>query len=375
MHLWSLQQGMSLSKPVASALVQAGLAAINGASAPAATNPWVTLVLAQQATLDGRFDASLKISQASVEVHRAGSPWRQLALACALNALFHRGLLLACSLVGDVSAQRRSLDRRRVHAEALQPMLPLQAEIRGLRSSLPSQMQAQVNRMHAVLDALCDREPPDAVRLQLVSDLSCRKASPQAGQALLCSGLAYMFQRDPSRAVKCFDELADLSGELSWGLGRWCALFELCMHDASSRACKPPTVADMAAMVGGDFSTWVEVSGAVSAPLESRNAVARVERAKSFIRGSLGQRFSVSDVAGHCEVSTKTLGQDFKDIEDMTPLEFINRERIMLADQLLAQRQLNLKTVATAVGFDSVLGFSKAYARVTGRLPAPVSGR
>lgn len=368
-HLWSLQQGMDLRKPVASALVQAGLAAINGTSAAAATNPWVALVLAQQASLDGRFEASKKLSLAAVEVHRVDSPLRQVALACALIGLFHRALLLACPLGRTAVGHRSPLDRKRVYFDALQPLLALQAEIRGLRSNLPTQMQAQVNRVHVVLDALLERETPEAMRLQLVSDLSCNKSSTQTAQALLCYGLAYLLSKDTSRAARCFDKLADLSAELGWGCGRWLALFELCMFDASSRGCMPPSITDIGAMIGPDFSTWLgEPDAAVACP-ESRGATSRVERAKAFIQESLGQRFSVADVANHCDVSAKTLGQDFKEVESMTPLEFINRERILLAEQLLSQRQLTLRSVANAVGFDSVLGFSKAYARVKGRPP------
>lgn len=374
-HLWSLQQSMSLRKPVAFALFQAGLAGIKGASASVSSNPWVALVLSQQATLDGGFDASLKLSLASVEAQRSGSAHRQVALACAMVGLFHRGLLMACPLELDRLGFDARADRRPLYLEAFHPMFAVQRELRGSKPHLPTQLQAQVDRIHLVLDTLAGSEPTDAARLQLLSDLVNRKHTSQTGQALLCSGLAYLLRDDGERAAQCFDELAALSKRLAWGFGRWVALYELCMLGEASRRCMPPNSMEMAALIGPDFSSWLLEPGATASDAQEKGASARLEKAKAFIRESLGQRFSVADLAAHCGVSAKTLGQDFKALEGMTPLEYITRQRVMLAEQLLTQRQLTLKAVAQAVGFDSVLGFSKAYARITGHAPAQQAPR
>ncbi len=370
-HLWSLQQSMSLRKPVASALLQTGLAGIPGTSAALANNPWVALVLAQQASLDGRFDASLKLSLAAVEAQALESPQRQVALACAMAGLFHRGLLMACPLAQDRAMRDAHADRQRLYLTVFQPMFAVQRELRAAKTHLPAQVQAQVDRMHLVLDTLAGNEPSDAARLQLLSDLVSRKHASQTGQALLCSGLAYLLRDDGERAAQCFDELEALSKRLAWGFGHWVALYEMCLLDAASRRCMPPSPAEIGAMIGPDFTSWLLASNAAAGEAHAKGACARLEKAKAFIRESLGQRFSVADVAAHCEVSAKTLGQDFKELEGMTPLEFITSQRVMLAEQLLTQRQLSLKNVAQAVGFDSVLGFSKAYARITGRAPVP----
>lgn len=373
-HLWSVQQSMSLRKPVASALLQTGLAGMQGFSAPVAANPWVALVLAQQASLDGGFDASLKLSLTAVEAQRVDSPHRQVALACALFGLLHRGLLMACPLALDMPGCDAQTHRRRLYLEAFQPMLAVQRELRGSKPQLPAQLQAQVDRIHVVLDTLAGSEPSDAARLQLLSDLISRKHTSQTGQALLCSGLVYLLRDEGARAAQCFDELAALSKRLAWGFGRWVALYEMCMLDAASRGGMPRSSTEIAAMIGPDFSSWLLASNATAGEAQTKGACARVEKAKAFIRESLGQRFSVADVAAHCEVSAKTLGQDFKDLEGMAPLEYITRQRVMLAEQLLAQRQLSLKAVAQAVGFDSVLGFNKAYARIKGRTPVLPEG-
>lgn len=374
-HLWSLQQSMSLRKPVASALLQAGLAGVKGASASVASNPWIALVLSQQASLDGRFDASLKLAVAAVQAQGSGAAHRQVALACAMVGLLHRGMLMACPLArgrlgGDACADRRSL-----YQEAFQPMFAVQRELRGSKPHLPTQLQAQVDRIHLVLDTLAGSEPTEAARLRLLSDLVNRKHTSQTGQALLCSGLAYLLRDDGERAAQCFDELAALSRRLAWGFGGWVALYEMSMLDAALRRCVPPSSTEIGALIGPDFSSWLLEPGTTAGDAQEKGACARVEKAKAFIQESLGQRFSVADVAAHCEVSAKTLGQDFKELEGVAPLEYITRQRVMLAEQLLKQRQLTLKAVAQAVGFDSVLGFSKAYARITGHAPAQQAPR
>jgi AraC-like DNA-binding protein len=360
---------MSLRKPVASALMQAGMAGIQGSSASVASNPWVALVLSQQAALDGRFDASLKLSVAAVQVQGSSSAHRQVALACALAGLFHRGLLMACPLTRDGLGLAAHARCRPIYREAFQPMFALQRELRGSKSHLPTRVQAQVDRIHMVLDTLAGSEPTDGSRLQLLSDLIDRKDTSQTGQALLCSGVAYVLRDDGARAAQCFDELASLSRRLAWGFGCWVALSEMCMLDVVSRGSMPPSSTEISALIGPDFSSWLLEPNAIAGGAQERGSCARVEKAKAFIRESLGQRFSVADVAAHCEVSAKTLGQDFKEREGVTPLEYITRQRVMLAEQLLTQRQLTLKAVAQAVGFDSVLGFSKAYARITGHPP------
>lgn len=368
-RLWALQQSMSVRKPVASALVQAGLAGIQGSSASVTRNPWIALVLAQQASLEGRFDASLKLSLAAVNVQPTGLAHRQMALACAMAGLFHRGVLMACPLALDGTGRDVCADRRHVYLEAFQPMFAVQRELNGSKLHLPTQLQAQMARIQVVLDTLAGNEPTDAARLQLLSDLVGRKHASQTAQALLSSGLAYLLRDDAERATRCFDELAALSKGLAWGFGQWVAMHEMCMLDAGSHRRMAPSSTEISALIGPEFSSWLLASNASGCNPCAKGSGARVDKAKAFIQESLGQRFSVEDVAAHCEVSVKTMGQDFKDVERMTPLEYITRQRVLLAEQLLMQRQLPLKTVANAVGFDTVLGFSKAYARVTGRTP------
>lgn len=370
-HLWSQQQSMGLSKPVASALLQTGLGLIEATGASPSSSPWVTLVLAQQASLDGRFDASLGLSLEAVATQRQDAALTpHVALGCALMGLFHRGLLKACPLTLDTHGRHAQLDRRVVYAEALGPLFALQAELRGLKSPrMPARLHAQVDRIHVVLDTLAGVEPSQASRLQLLADGSGRPNTTHVGQALLCSGLAHRFRDDGVRATRCFEELAALSARLGWGLGRWVALWELGMLRASSTGGLPPSPAAIGAMIGPDFSSWLLQPRASLADASVQAPRNRVEKAKALIQEALGQRLSVADVASQCEVSPRTLGQDFKDLEGMTPLEYITRQRVALAEQLLTQHPLHLKTVANAVGFDSVLGFSKAYARVTGRAP------
>lgn len=369
---------MSEDKPVAAVLLQTGLSVIQAAASSEFSRPWQALVLAQQASLDGHFDASLALSLASVEAGRRDATLTHpVALACAMAALFHRGLLKACPLALDQHGDPGQLDRRRVYAEAFRPLLALQTELGSLKCPhMPAGLQAQVDRIHVVLDAVAGRESSQPSRLRLLVDGAAgHLQTTHVGQALLCSALAHRLRDDRERAAQCLAELAALSAQLSWGLGRWVALCEASMLQAASGGGAPPSAAEIGAMVGPGFSSWLLQSPASSGGAQQEAPRVRVEQAKAFIRGSLGQRFSVADVAARCHVSARTLGQDFKDVEGMTPLEYITRQKVVLAEQLLAQRQLTLKTVANAVGFETVLGFSKAYARVTGRTPVQQASR
>jgi AraC family transcriptional regulator len=59
----------------------------------------------------------------------------------------------------------------------------------------------------------------------------------------------------------------------------------------------------------------------------------------------------------------------FKQAKGLTPLEFVTRERITDAQQLIRETSHSLMEIALEVGYTSPSHFAKAFRRVTGTTP------
>ena len=103
-------------------------------------------------------------------------------------------------------------------------------------------------------------------------------------------------------------------------------------------------------------------------PVRDRDADI-VRRAIAFIDSRYSYTISIEDVAHFVGVSRSTLFRMFIRYLEISPKEYLERYRIRKASALLRTTDLTVGSIATSVGYDNGLYFSKAFRRMTGQSP------
>ncbi|BBI34802.1 response regulator [Cohnella abietis] len=94
-----------------------------------------------------------------------------------------------------------------------------------------------------------------------------------------------------------------------------------------------------------------------------------VDRATSYILSNLEQNLSRESVASHVYLHPDYLTRLFKKELGCTIPEYMLRERIKLARQLLVHSELPVSTVATAIGYSNFSHFAKLFKQQTSMTP------
>jgi AraC-like DNA-binding protein len=88
------------------------------------------------------------------------------------------------------------------------------------------------------------------------------------------------------------------------------------------------------------------------------------------IHGDPASPWSVAALADKCSLSRTAFAVRFAAATGETPMRYLARWRIHLADRLLAGQKLSLDQLAERVGYANGVALSKAYKRITGHAPA-----
>ena len=95
----------------------------------------------------------------------------------------------------------------------------------------------------------------------------------------------------------------------------------------------------------------------------------RVARAMNFLREHLREPVSAADAARAAGLSVSRLAHLFREQVGETPREFVERERIARAQQLLSLTGRSIAAVAEEVGFESPFYFTLRFKKRTGLSP------
>jgi AraC family transcriptional regulator len=106
------------------------------------------------------------------------------------------------------------------------------------------------------------------------------------------------------------------------------------------------------------------------APDVERLSDARVRRVIDYLRSSLGDEVSLSDLSDLAGLSPNYFLNAFKKATGKTPHRYLTELRIARACELLRNPQLPLVNVALAVGFSSQSHFTTIFGRYMGSTPA-----
>ncbi|MFQ3598850.1 MAG: AraC family transcriptional regulator [Chloroherpetonaceae bacterium] len=95
----------------------------------------------------------------------------------------------------------------------------------------------------------------------------------------------------------------------------------------------------------------------------------RLAAAIDYIKAHLHERICIEDLCKKSCMSRQHFFRSFKQELGITPIEFINQERIKLAKQYLAYSHLSVSEVCYQVGFSSVAYFDRVFKHYVGKSP------
>lgn len=95
----------------------------------------------------------------------------------------------------------------------------------------------------------------------------------------------------------------------------------------------------------------------------------RLAAAIEYIKQHLNERICIEDLCKKSCMSRQHFFRSFKQELGLTPIEFINQERIKLAKQYLAYSHLSVSEVCYQLGFSSVAYFDRVFKHYVGKSP------
>lgn len=95
-----------------------------------------------------------------------------------------------------------------------------------------------------------------------------------------------------------------------------------------------------------------------------------VEEATRFIRANYKQKLTLADIAKTSSLSPTYFGSIFRRVTGQTPIEYLNRTRVHVAQDLLIATTLPVSEVAAAVGVEDLPYFSRMFKKYTGFSPS-----
>lgn len=120
------------------------------------------------------------------------------------------------------------------------------------------------------------------------------------------------------------------------------------------------------------FETVIELLRIIGfsekAALNTISENARLSLAKQFIKDNIELTPTVTDIAEYCNMSTKQLTRLFKK-EDITPLAYIQRQKIKVIQKLLSEDSMTLKEIAEKFNFNNEYYFNSYFKKYAGMPP------
>lgn len=97
--------------------------------------------------------------------------------------------------------------------------------------------------------------------------------------------------------------------------------------------------------------------------------ISKLRKVEDYVSANLAEEISVDALAEQTGLSPYHFSRVFKQTTGMTPLQFITRERISLAQQMIRETSHSLIEVALEVGYSSPSHFAQVFRRQVGVTP------
>jgi AraC family transcriptional regulator len=97
--------------------------------------------------------------------------------------------------------------------------------------------------------------------------------------------------------------------------------------------------------------------------------IARLRKIEDYVRAHLTERIFLETLAESAELSPFHFSRVFKQATGMTPMQFVTRERMLQAQQLIRETPRNLIEIALEVGYTSPSHFAQVFRQTVGMAP------
>lgn len=108
---------------------------------------------------------------------------------------------------------------------------------------------------------------------------------------------------------------------------------------------------------------------------EEKHLPPSLRRALAYVRYNYDKKISTADLCAYCNLTPQYLIRLFKKHLGMTPLQYINKSKILHAIELLRTSELSVKEIAYTLGFDNPNYFSRLFTKEESISPAEVRER
>ena len=95
----------------------------------------------------------------------------------------------------------------------------------------------------------------------------------------------------------------------------------------------------------------------------------RIAQATDWLKAHLDKPVVIADLASRCGMSVSGFHQHFKEITQLSPLQYQKKLRLMEARRLIVMNDSQISQVAMQVGYESPSQFSREYKRLFGNSP------
>lgn len=96
----------------------------------------------------------------------------------------------------------------------------------------------------------------------------------------------------------------------------------------------------------------------------------RMSRVVSYIENNYEKELRLQDIAAQFYVSEYYLCHEFKKYTNRTIVQYVNALRILHAQRLIAETDLNFTKIAERTGFSSLTHFNRTFKGITGKSPS-----
>ncbi|MEO6742256.1 MAG: AraC family transcriptional regulator [Chthoniobacteraceae bacterium] len=155
--------------------------------------------------------------------------------------------------------------------------------------------------------------------------------------------------------------------------GRDEVLANLCFACAEMLAARTPGKSGRVADLTRLFATYLAekyIAAAAEKPdFHSGLTIWRLRKVEDYVRENLAEEISVETLAQLVELSPFHFSRVFKQATGMSPLQFVTRERITLAQQLIRETSRSLIEIGLEVGYTSPSHFAKVFRKVADVTP------
>lgn len=155
--------------------------------------------------------------------------------------------------------------------------------------------------------------------------------------------------------------------------GRDEALAHLCFAGAGVLSARVSGKLNRVARLGQLFAAHLveEYVGPASQKPDFRAGltIRQLRKVEDYVRGQLAEEISVRALAELVELSPFHFSRVFKQTTGMSPLQFVRRERIARAQQLIRESSRSILEIALEVGYASPSHFTQVFLRVVGVTP------